>query len=320
MQTQSLSLAKPLFSVVIAAYNAEATILASLVSLTEQSLGDWEAILVDDGSQDATLALALQAAYADPRIRVISQPNSGPSRARNRGIKEARGRYIAFLDADDLWTPETLALHAAHFEDAPLVSVSFGQVAFFEQEAADSRSRSKVPAKPLAILDLLKENRVCTTSNLVARREAFVVTGLFREDMSFGEDRAWLVQACAAGLTIRGLPALTVYYRTSTGGLSANLRKMHDGWRESLAIAQAAPFGPDSKSCRRAEAVYLRYLARRALRVSCGGWIALGYALKGFCRAPGSFLAEPRRGLAVLAAAFAAPFLPRGLNRRLFAK
>ena len=91
---------------VIPAYNAAATIRETLQSVLAQSLTDLEVIVIDDGSTDQT-AHVLRA-FEDPRLRILSFPNGGLAASRNRGIQHARARFISFLDADDIWTPDKL--------------------------------------------------------------------------------------------------------------------------------------------------------------------------------------------------------------------
>lgn len=91
----------PLISIIIPAYMAEAYIRRGLNSLLEQSEKNWEAVCINDGSTDATESILAEYAARDARIRVLTQQNSGVSVARNRGIEEARGRWVTFLDADD---------------------------------------------------------------------------------------------------------------------------------------------------------------------------------------------------------------------------
>jgi hypothetical protein len=98
----------PQVSFVVPAYNAAATLAATLDSLAAQTFADWEAVVVDDGSRDRTASVALARSKLDPRIRVVRQPNGGSSAARNRGIAEARGLLIGFLDADDWIAPTFL--------------------------------------------------------------------------------------------------------------------------------------------------------------------------------------------------------------------
>lgn len=96
----------PRISIVMPCYNAAAHLPTSVGSVLAQTFTDWELIAVDDGSADGTLAWL--EAQPDPRIRVHHQPNRGVSTARNAGLALARGAYVAFLDADDTWSPDFL--------------------------------------------------------------------------------------------------------------------------------------------------------------------------------------------------------------------
>ena len=99
----------PLVSIITPAYNAARWLPETMASVQAQTLTGWEQLLVDDGSSDNSVALIEAAAQADPRFRLLRTPfNAGPSAARNVGLDAARGRFIAFLDADDLWLPEKL--------------------------------------------------------------------------------------------------------------------------------------------------------------------------------------------------------------------
>jgi len=98
-------------SVIVPAYNAGSSLAAALSSVRSQCLGDIEIIVIDDASQDQTHAIALSTAAADPRVRVIRRTtNGGPSAARNAGLDEAGGTWIALLDADDLYLPQRLSV------------------------------------------------------------------------------------------------------------------------------------------------------------------------------------------------------------------
>ena len=106
------------FSIVIPVYNGEPHLAAAVRNLQSQSFTDWEAVIVDDGSTDATPSIADRLAAEEPRLRVFHQPNGGVSVARNRGLDESKGDWIVWLDADDAWVDGTLmrlaALVAAH--------------------------------------------------------------------------------------------------------------------------------------------------------------------------------------------------------------
>ncbi len=96
----------PLFSIIIPLYNKEHTITNSIGSVLDQSFQDYEIIIVDDGSTDSSAEIVR--AFADPRIKLFSQQNAGPSAARNHGIREATGEWAVFLDADDQMTKSAL--------------------------------------------------------------------------------------------------------------------------------------------------------------------------------------------------------------------
>jgi glycosyltransferase involved in cell wall biosynthesis len=113
--------ARPVISIVIPAYNCERFIPDTLRSIQEQTFSAWECVVIDDGSTDGTLALVLGFAAADPRIRVDTQPNAGPSSARNHGLQllDPGSEYVIFMDSDDLWLPDALEALKAEAEKYP---------------------------------------------------------------------------------------------------------------------------------------------------------------------------------------------------------
>ena len=304
----------PLFSIVIPCFNAAKTLPATLESLRAQTLSDWEAIIVNDGCTDETCSIVDALSRDDPRISIQRNAGKGPSEARTNGVLQfATGTYIAFCDADDIWHPRKLADVAAKFRD-PQIDATFGQIAFFQKDPKQIRTYSTVPDHPVTVPDLLGENPVCTMSNLSIRREVFEALGGFAPDMVHNEDLEWLIRLVANGYMLSGIEQLHVYYRTSVNGLSANLTAMKAGRERAVATACAHGFAPDA----RAEAVHLRYLARRALRIGARPVLARQLALQGLVQNPVAFLSPPRRGVATALAAMAAPALPAVLRRYLF--
>ena len=109
----------PTVSVVMAVYNSEMYLSASIGSILAQTFADWEMICVNDGSSDGSLEVLRRYEHADGRVRVITRPNTGLTRARNDGIAVARGRYIAVMDSDDVALPERLHRQVHYMESHP---------------------------------------------------------------------------------------------------------------------------------------------------------------------------------------------------------
>ena len=114
-----LSSATPIVSVVMPVYNTEAYLTDSVDSILGQTFLDWELICVDDGSSDGSLDILRRYERADPRVRVITRPNTGVARARNDGMRVAAGRYIAAMDSDDVALPERLRRQVDYMESHP---------------------------------------------------------------------------------------------------------------------------------------------------------------------------------------------------------
>ena len=106
-------------SVIMPAYNSEEYIRESIESVLVQTYSNWELLIVDDGSTDKTASIVQE--YKDIRIHYLHQSNCGVAAARNHGIREARGRYVAFLDSDDLWLPEKLARQLQFMKEQNIV-------------------------------------------------------------------------------------------------------------------------------------------------------------------------------------------------------
>ncbi|WP_298394715.1 glycosyltransferase family A protein [Sphingobium sp.] len=109
----------PIVSVIIPAYNAQATIAATIGSVQVQTLKDLEIVVVDDGSVDDTPGIVAQMCAADSRIHLVSQANAGVAAARNAAMARATGQFIATLDSDDIWHPEKLAVQVKALTEAP---------------------------------------------------------------------------------------------------------------------------------------------------------------------------------------------------------
>jgi glycosyltransferase involved in cell wall biosynthesis len=189
----------PTVSVVIAAYNARRFLPETLASVFHQTYASWEVIVVDDGSTDGTGELIRE---YQGKVIYLRQPNRGPSAARNEGIKIARGRYLAFLDSDDLWSAGKLAMQVDFMERNPQIGLVFSDMEEFDQEktlcgsllAGSLFASEMVPGPPIddAERKLLVEDFI-PTSTVLVRRECLAKVGLFDESFRFSEDRElWL--------------------------------------------------------------------------------------------------------------------------------
>ena len=310
-------MAEPLISVVMPVYNAAATLAETIASVQAQDCTAFELIAIDDGSRDDSLAVLTRLAASDPRIRVVPRANGGVSSARNLGVSLAGAPLVAFLDADDLWHPQKLSRHLALHRVHPELVASYARIAFIAADATaidGARTHSQLGPDPLTLIAVLGENPVCTASNFVVARSAFEACDGFDENLGFAEDQELVARMIARGGVIRGIDAVLTGYRLSVMGLSMDLDRMHAGWREMVDRHL-----PDPDAVARLEALYYRYLARRALRSGGRAGLALRYVAQGLARDPGSFLEQPRRSLPTIAAALVAPLLPTSLRLRLFA-
>jgi glycosyltransferase involved in cell wall biosynthesis len=131
----------PLVTIIVPLFNKEKYILATLRSISGQTYRNWECIIINDGSSDNSLLLAEQFTSATPgRWKIVSQINSGPSSARNHGIKSATGEYIAFVDADDIWLQNKLQIQVEYLEKNPDVSMLLSNyIIFNDSDLSDLR-------------------------------------------------------------------------------------------------------------------------------------------------------------------------------------
>ena len=168
-----MTVGAPVFSVVIPAFNAEATIVSSVASVLGQTRTDVEAIVIDDGSTDGTVAAVER--IPDQRVRLNVQPNSGVSTARNAGIATARGRYIAFLDSDDLWLPRYLELAAEALASTARPGFAYTDAYAFDPVTGKVGRRGMVGGKPPVpppsdrgefLLELLERNFVHVSTSV----------------------------------------------------------------------------------------------------------------------------------------------------------
>ena len=184
----------PLISVIIPFLNMRRFLADAVESVNTQTVADWELLLVDDGSDDGSAEAAQEYARRDPlRARALlpaSSDGHGASAARNRGLREARGEYIAFLDADDIWFPDKLERQKRILEETPEAAMTFARVRYFFDDPKEGAGwdqpfaplEDRVYDPPELTAAFLRDANIypCPTATLI-RRSALVSVGGFEE-------------------------------------------------------------------------------------------------------------------------------------------
>lgn len=209
----------PRVTVLIPTYNAAAYLTETLESVCTQTFRDVELLIVDDGSRDDTLAMARR---FESRItlRIIEQANAGPAAARNNGIRQAQGEYVAFIDSDDLMMPHRLASQVALFDADPALGLVHTDLMTFDDRGVIHATR-RAFSNPCggAVLDKLLIDNFITTSTVMAPRAKLLEVGLFDEARRISEDfDLWL--RMAERWNVGYVDESVVKYRRRPGSLS----------------------------------------------------------------------------------------------------
>ena len=174
----------PVVSVIMAAYNAQETILDSVDSILKQTYTDFELIVVNDGSTDKTKDIILK--IHDPRIVLINQENKGPSAARNNGIRNSGGVYIAIMDSDDLSLPERLERQVHFLNDNPDY-VLVGSNAMIIDNQSEYIYTSKLPVEWIDIKEVFPYSSFYHSS-VMYRKDTYIQSGGYYDDLNISED------------------------------------------------------------------------------------------------------------------------------------
>jgi glycosyltransferase involved in cell wall biosynthesis len=258
----------PTVSVIIPAYNAEACVDTAIKSALGQTVSPLEVLVVDDGSRDRTAEVA--AAFGPP-VRVIRQANAGPAAARNHGAREARGEWLALLDADDAWKPRKLEkqLPYTRREEVGLV------------HCWGPPGGGPVPER--ITLETLWEKNCIVNSSVLVRRRAFEQVGGFDEDrglISVEDYNLWL-RLLAAGWEVATCPERLHEYTPAPGNLSRQFERFARA--ELLNLEKLAPvLGlPEAEVRRKRLAIhdeYGRHLVHYRELTAARNW--LGHSLR----------------------------------------
>lgn len=214
----------PSLTVVITCYNYGQYLPHALGSVLDQTCSDYEVVVVDDGSTDNTPEVMAQYA-ADGRIRYIRQANAGQPKAKNRGIAESHGEFIAFLDADDIWMPTKLEKQLALFAD-PQVGVVYSRRKWINQDGLEISGNERTLRRGEILDHIFVDNFICFSS-CVIRRSCLDAVGWFDEELPMGIDYDLWIRL-AARYRFDYVDERLVKYRTGHANLSKNTMKRYD--------------------------------------------------------------------------------------------
>ncbi len=215
-------------SIIVPVYNAEKYIRETIDCVKAQTYENWELVLVEDGSTDESLCILETVERQDGRIRVIRQENGGAAKARNHGLSKAAGRFVAYLDADDLWSPDKLEKQLA-FMAKKEAAFSFTGYEFADEKGKGTGKIVRVPEE-LCYKEALK-NTTIFTSTVIFDTKRLAKEKLFMP-MIKSEDTALWFRILREGVTAYGLNENLVRYRRPAKSLSSNkLEAVRRIWR-----------------------------------------------------------------------------------------
>ncbi len=212
---------QPLVSVIMPAYNAEEFLREAIASVQAQTVTDWELLVIDDCSRDATSEIVRTIAGKDPRVKLLqNEKNLGAAGSRNRGLDIFRGQYVALLDSDDYWYPQMLEKMLAKAKEtgADIIYCAYELV---DEEGRKVCNDFRVPEKTCFRESIVRSVITCSTvlfTGELARSHRFP-TNLYHEDIAL-----WF-QILRDGGCARGVDEVLAAYRQRTGSKTANKLK-----------------------------------------------------------------------------------------------
>ncbi|MGB6269472.1 MAG: glycosyltransferase family 2 protein [Olleya sp.] len=214
---------KPLVSIITPLYNSEAFIEQTIHTILNQSYTNWELILIDDCSKDKTIAIAEDFILKYPKIKLLkNKTNSGAAISRNKGIAEANGDFIAFLDADDLWTPNKLEVQV-HFMQTNNCDVSFSS---YQQIDEVGQPLNKL-VNALPVLSYYKYLKTNYIGNLTGMYNTKTLGKIISPNLRKRQDwLLWLSAIKTSGKPALGIQESLAFYRVRANSISSNKIEM----------------------------------------------------------------------------------------------
>ncbi|HSF44513.1 MAG TPA: glycosyltransferase [Chitinophagaceae bacterium] len=220
------------FSVIIPACNAADTISATLDSLLAQTYGHWQAVIVDDGSTDATPSIAHKYCADDNRFSLVRQSNSGLSAARNTGIAAAKHTYLLFLDADDWIAPSFFEKFAHTFDENPGIDALVCGWHFTLEDG--SVADSKIPPVAEDMFPFFSHTCPFVVHSCVINRRVIENAGVFDSTVGFVEDWDFWQRVSRTGARFKLIREVLAYYRMRKGSLSRKVNRSYHDARQMI--------------------------------------------------------------------------------------
>lgn len=241
--------AAPSVSVVIPAYKIAPFVAETLDSVFAQTFKDFEVVLVNDGSPDTEEFERALAPYA-ARVRYFRQENRGAGAARNRGVVEARGEFVAFLDGDDLWLPTYLEEQVKFIREGGHDLVYTDALLFGDSPLAGRTYMETSPSEgPVNFLSLMRNDCNVITSGVVARRQPVLDAGLFDEGLRNAQDFELWARLAHRGARIAYQRKVLVRYRCREGSLSGDvMNRLGRELRVTKQIAETYELSPEERA------------------------------------------------------------------------
>jgi glycosyltransferase involved in cell wall biosynthesis len=225
--TEAGGAATPRFSIVVPAYQAGLTMAETLDAIRGQTFEDWECIVVDDGSLDATAEIAVGYSRHDARIRIVHQENQGTAAAYNTGVRAASAEYIVICSADDVLLPEHLSTMSAFVEEQSEFDIWTSNGYLWRPGQSKVLVYDRGPDDRIHSMELADVIRVCFYGvGAVYRRKIFDLVGGYRLDV-YTEDYDFWLRAMASGARHRYLPQALSLWRVSATQKSAGLETVY---------------------------------------------------------------------------------------------
>jgi teichuronic acid biosynthesis glycosyltransferase TuaG len=261
-------------SIIMAVLNGEAWIQEAIDSVLNQTMADWELIVVDNGSSDRTQDIAC--ALGDPRIIVVTEQQRGVSHARNRGLDMVRGAYICFLDSDDRLPKNSLQARLKVFENQPHCTVADGSVNTYHNtfKTIDSRWEPKNGGQPLPSMLALSSDYFRGITWMIDRSAIGNIR--FREDMAHGEDFIFIIDVLSRGGQYSVTSETTYDIRKREGSAMSDLDGISLGYDQMLDHHEQHPLFQPARSLyiRRVRRILFRsYLKKMNLYQALRHWL-----------------------------------------------